>query len=105
MMTLPVEPPGGPALSSAEEPFWIRPGETPHAGTHRDLNGPVSAELLDAHATWLRLQYDNLLPVIDRAVERVGRGALKSSAEWLTSLPDRRPTPSYRRADRVGSVT
>jgi hypothetical protein len=32
-----------------------------------DLDVPVSAELLDAHAAGLRLRYDNLLPVIDRA--------------------------------------
>lgn len=32
-----------------------------------DLDVPVSAELLDAHATALRKQYQNLLPVIDRA--------------------------------------
>ena len=31
------------------------------------LDVPVSADLLDAHATGLRQQYDNLLPVIDRA--------------------------------------
>ena len=32
-----------------------------------DLDAPVLAELLDAHAAGLRLRYDNLLPVIDRA--------------------------------------
>ena len=32
-----------------------------------DLGVPVSVELLDAHATALREQYDSLWPVIDRA--------------------------------------
>ena len=32
-----------------------------------DLDVPVSAELLDAHAAGLRERHDNLLPVIDRA--------------------------------------
>ena len=32
-----------------------------------DVDVPVSAELLDAHAIGLRQRYDNLLPVIDRA--------------------------------------
>lgn len=32
-----------------------------------DLDVPISAELLDAHATGLRERYDSLLPVIDRA--------------------------------------
>ncbi len=32
-----------------------------------DLDVPVSAKLLDAHASGLRERYDNLLPVIDRA--------------------------------------
>ena len=32
-----------------------------------DLGVPISADLLDAHATALQKQYDSLLPVIDRA--------------------------------------
>ena len=32
-----------------------------------DLDVPISAELLDAHAIGLRERYDSLLPVIDRA--------------------------------------
>ncbi len=32
-----------------------------------DIKAAASAELLDAHALGLRQQYDNLLPVIDRA--------------------------------------
>lgn len=42
-----------------------------------DLGVPVSVELLDAHATALREQYDSLLPVIDRAGDALLR-AMKS---------------------------
>ena len=51
-----------------------------------DLDGPVSAELLDAHTTGLRHQYDSLLPVIDRAGNTL--------AEAMKKLdPEERPDP------------
>ena len=46
-----------------------------------DLDVPVSAELLDAHATALREQYDNLLPVIDRAGGVLSRAMEKHDPE------------------------
>lgn len=51
-----------------------------------DLDGPVSAELLDAHTRGLRHQYDSLLPVIDRA-----GNALAAAMKKLD--PDESPDP------------
>lgn len=46
-----------------------------------DLDGPVSAELLDAHTTGLRQQYDSLLPVIERGVRALEEAIKKLDRE------------------------
>ena len=46
-----------------------------------DLDSPVSAKLLDAHTLGLRQQYDNLLPVIDRAGNTLAEAVEKLDPE------------------------
>lgn len=48
-----------------------------------DLDVPVSAELLAAHAIALRKQYDNLRPVIDRAGEALTEAMKNSKSEEI----------------------
>lgn len=52
-----------------------------------DLDDPVSAELLDAHAAELRERYDNLLPVIDRAGNALAE-AIKAHDPEESADPD-----------------
>lgn len=46
-----------------------------------DLDGPVSADLLDAHTTGLRQRYDDLFPVIDRAGNALAEATKKLDSE------------------------
>jgi len=52
-----------------------------------DLGVPVSRDLLDAHATALREQYDSLLPVIDRAGNALSK-AMERHDPKETADPD-----------------
>ena len=63
-----------------------------------DLGVPVSADLLDAHATALREQYDSLFRVLDRAGNTLAE-AIKTRDPEETADPDGEGARAMERAE------